>query len=1016
MKAVHRRFIRASVLAALMLGLGATAQGGIYDAWTRTNKITFAGYNKSGTLTNFPVLVLVNTSNGFYYSQFAAATNGGDLRFSDSNGTTALNFEIEKWDTNGNSYVWVQVPTISSTSDFFYAYWNGTNTTLPPCVTNGATWTNTYGAVWHMTNTNARDGTSNGNNGTSYGGVSSSTGIVGDTCSLDGSSSPGTYVSVNDSPSLRPAQFTISFWAKRRSASGTAVCKRGHVTEVTYKSYLVSLSTNVYVELATTGNAYPNWITTDGAVTSNEWRHINVTFAPLNGNSSDTAIYVDGVKRAATFNGAGGYGAGNKTLAYVNQPVNFGRNYASATPGGYLNGNLDEVRIESVARSSNWIWACWANQVTNSTFLNYQGPSIYQQYLAVEAQAATGITASAATLNGAITGTNSAGNADVYFCWGYTNAGSNSLSDWAHSGLSATNWGLGSTFSTNLTGLFSGSSYVFRCFASNTAGTAWSEAQNFTTIYLPAVTNLGSLDFRGYNLLRGRITDTGGDTPYVWFYYWSASDPTSTVPMSVQSGTFSNQVQGLVPYRTYSYSILASNLAGSTWSTASNFTCLPNVFYVATNGNNGVATNWFTACTNLQVALDAAGSNCTIYLAGQAFMLPSQLNWTNRAAGVTIQGGYAGTNIGTSPGARDPSTWPTVLQRAASVSNRILAVVGITNGLLDGVTLKNGWCASTTQNGIGLYVDSCTGLTVVSCVITGNQNVSSSGYGGAGVYVAGSAVLMTNCVVVGNTAGGSGNATVYGGGIFLASGNLTVEDSVIRNCMAQGQSSGYGWGGGIHVAGGSLTLRRSVLRNNASTSTFGTPYRGYGGGLSCNGGTATLQNCLIVTNLSTSVTASLKAGDGIYSESTVNLLNCTVANNSGEGIRRGAGTLTVTNSILWGNGDDLTGTVSVGYCNIQTADTFWTNGVNGCISTNPLFADTTYFHEQSMGGNYTDGYFSGGGWGTSLSNSPCLDTGDPNSAYDNEPTPNGRQINMGAYGNTSVASKSKIAGTVFVIR
>ena len=1004
MKAIHRRFIRASVLVALMLG-GATAQGGIYDAWTRTNKITFAGYNKSGTLTNFPVLVLVNTSNGFYYSQFAAATNGGDLRFSDSNGTTALNFEIEKWDTNGNSYVWVQVPTVSSTSDFFYAYWNGTNTTLPPCTTNGATWTNSYGAVWHMTNTTVRDATTNGNSGTSYGGVSASTGVIGNACYFNGSSG---YTAFSDKTSLRPAQFTISTWV-RRIVTGIAITKPKALDS--YKSYCVNLRTNVYLEIAS-GSAYPYWMSQGSQLVSNEWHHVTVTMAPSSGQN-DAKIYVDGLLLPVTY-GANGYSGG--AITYGAYDLNIARYNATASPTFGFAGDLDEMRIESVARSSNWIWACWANQITNSTFLSYQGPSIYQQYLAVEAQAATGITASAATLNGAITGTNSAGNADVYFCWGYTNAGSNSLSDWAHSGLNATNWGLGSTFSTNLTGLFSGSSYVFRCFASNTAGTAWSETQNFTTIYLPAVTNLGSLDFRGYNLLRGRITDTGGDTPYVWFYYWSASDPTSTVPMSGQSGTFSNQVQGLVPYRTYSYSILASNLAGSAWSTASNFTCLPNVFYVATNGNNGVATNWFTACTNLQAALDAAGSNCTIYLAGQTFMLPSQLNWTNRAAGVTIQGGYAGTNIGTSPGARDPSTWPTVLQRAASVSNRILAVVGITNGLLDGVTLKNGWCASTTQNGIGLYVDSCTGLTVASCVITGNQNVSLSGYGGAGVYVAGSAVLMTNCVVVGNTAGGTGNATVYGGGIFLASGNLTVEDSVIRNCMVLGESSGYGWGGGIHVAGGLLTLRRSVLRNNSSSSTFGTPYRGYGGGLSCNGGTATLQNCLIVTNLSTSVTASLKAGDGIYSESTVNLLNCTVANNSGEGIRRGAGTLTVTNSILWGNGDDLTGTVSVGYCDIQTADTFWTNGVNGCISTNPLFVDTTYFHEQSMGGNYTNGYFSGGGWGISLSNSPCLDKGDPNSAYDNEPTPNGRQINMGAYGNTSVASKSKIAGTVFVIR
>jgi len=38
--------------------------------------------------------------------------------------------------------------------------------------------------------------------------------------------------------------------------------------------------------------------------------------------------------------------------------------------------------------------------------------------------------------------------------------------------------------------------------------------------------------------------------------------------------------------------------------------------------------------------------------------------------------------------------------------------------------------------------------------------------------------------------------------------------------------------------------------------------------------------------------------------------------------------------------------------------------------------------------------------------SPCIDTGDPNSAIAFEPFPNGSIINMGAYGGTEKASKS----------
>ncbi|MCP4710931.1 MAG: T9SS type A sorting domain-containing protein, partial [Planctomycetes bacterium] len=40
------------------------------------------------------------------------------------------------------------------------------------------------------------------------------------------------------------------------------------------------------------------------------------------------------------------------------------------------------------------------------------------------------------------------------------------------------------------------------------------------------------------------------------------------------------------------------------------------------------------------------------------------------------------------------------------------------------------------------------------------------------------------------------------------------------------------------------------------------------------------------------------------------------------------------------------------------------------------------------------------------SNSPCIDAGDPDFDYSNEPEPNGGRINIGAYGNTEQAAPS----------
>ena len=53
------------------------------------------------------------------------------------------------------------------------------------------------------------------------------------------------------------------------------------------------------------------------------------------------------------------------------------------------------------------------------------------------------------------------------------------------------------------------------------------------------------------------------------------------------------------------------------------------------------------------------------------------------------------------------------------------------------------------------------------------------------------------------------------------------------------------------------------------------------------------------------------------------------------------------------------------------------------------------------------GRWNGTQWITDANTSPCIDAGDPASAYTNEPVPNGQRINIGAFGNTPEASKTK---------
>lgn len=97
-----------SALMIVVLAAGTVSgHAGTFDAWNYRMKVSFTNYTRPEALTNFPALVVLSTNiPRFRYSGFTSSS-GSDLRFASSNEATELNYEIERWDTNGASYVWV---------------------------------------------------------------------------------------------------------------------------------------------------------------------------------------------------------------------------------------------------------------------------------------------------------------------------------------------------------------------------------------------------------------------------------------------------------------------------------------------------------------------------------------------------------------------------------------------------------------------------------------------------------------------------------------------------------------------------------------------------------------------------------------------------------------------------------------------------------------------------------------------------------------------------------------------
>ena len=238
--------------------------------------------------------------------------------------------------------VWVQVPLIPTNgSGAIWARWGnpGASSQLP-CTTNGAVWTNGYVAVWHMTQTNAQDSTTNRYNGLSANNVSAGDGYVGaGQCFFDGTSLtfPG--------PTWKTNSFSISCWIKPHSLSGSYNVQFNAVGG--WGAFLACNGNN-------DGNIYAGIIDTSAGRMENLTGYFsltNWTYFTFTDNTNACVLFKDG-----------GFFS-SKTLSAPTESW-----------GGFAYGGpyfLDEARISSVARSTNWVWAEYLNMASNTVFNNY---------------------------------------------------------------------------------------------------------------------------------------------------------------------------------------------------------------------------------------------------------------------------------------------------------------------------------------------------------------------------------------------------------------------------------------------------------------------------------------------------------------------------------------------------------------------------------------------------------------------------------------------------------------------
>ena len=307
-------------------------------------------------LTDFPVLFSVTDED----IAARATTDGRDIYFVAADGVTRLDFEIEKWvPGTGELVAWVKLPQLSATSNtVFYVHYGDPDQagSLNP----RDVWTNDFVAVWHLAQNPGPGGagdivdSTTGNDGTARNMQANDlvTGRVGNALDFDGSNDEITF----DNPISGAGPHTISAWVNQRSTtSHDALVVLGNDAPSQARWFY-----SAYFDNKVAFGFYANDRDPDLVIVNQGWKLLHWTF-----DGASNRLYVDGALE---------YGPIAPPNGGINTQGSDGRigNTPPGTPGFGSNMNLDgqadEVRIATTARSAEWIQTEFNNQSSPSTF------------------------------------------------------------------------------------------------------------------------------------------------------------------------------------------------------------------------------------------------------------------------------------------------------------------------------------------------------------------------------------------------------------------------------------------------------------------------------------------------------------------------------------------------------------------------------------------------------------------------------------------------------------------------
>jgi hypothetical protein len=319
---------------------------------------TATGAGVTRNVTGFPLIVRL-TADNFNFSQPKA--DGSDIRFARSD-TVRLPYEIERWDAaNRRAEIWVRVDTIygDNNAQSVTMYWG--NATAADSSNGAAVFDTTNGfiGVWHMNEVpsagtaSIKDRTVNAHNATPFGSMTVSNsidGTIGKALAFNGKTN---YLNAGNISV--PGNYSIGLWVLLDTLGDY---QRFIFKDSSYTLWYDKDSVSVRVEHLSATTWWRGLLQDGGTrvpMTKGIWYYFTGTF-------EGTAVRLDanGIESSRS----NPISVVPRTNA---KPVLFGQ----SANNSFVNGLMDEIRIEGVARPAEWIRLCYMNQRVDDMLVGY---------------------------------------------------------------------------------------------------------------------------------------------------------------------------------------------------------------------------------------------------------------------------------------------------------------------------------------------------------------------------------------------------------------------------------------------------------------------------------------------------------------------------------------------------------------------------------------------------------------------------------------------------------------------